>query len=178
MALKTLGTLLTTSLNGFQLPPGYNATPTISAADWATLMQSIFDDSRNPQQLLNQQILSDAVVRAGWLFVPNRGNLRVHGGDWIAVDAAGWPVVIGRNSLPQTLTATGNLDGTTGSVTNLSVNVLNQGWWAGMPISGTGVAAGSIINSIAANGLSLVMSKNSTAPEAATTLTAGAWTHS
>ena len=176
MATKTLGTLLTTSLVAVQIPPKYNATPQISDADWATMANSIFDDERNPPQLLNQQVINRAFERQGFLWVPNRGYLQCHAGDWVAIDQSGWPVLIGTKSLPQTLTATGTLNTNT-SVTSLSANVLTQGWAAGMLITGVNIATSTFIQAIAANGLSLTLSKAATGG-GAQTLTAGSWTHS
>jgi hypothetical protein len=176
VATKTIGTLATTTLTGFQLPAKYVGQPQISAADWATIANSIFDDSRNPQQLINQQIMSGALVRNGKLYVPNRGVLQINDGDWIAVDPNGWPILIGKESLPAVLTATGTLNTNT-SVTSLSTNVLQQGWWSGMAITGVNVATGSVISAIAANGLSLTLSKAATGG-GAQTLTVGSWTHS
>jgi hypothetical protein len=176
MATKTLGTVGTTTLTAVQIPPTYNATPAIAQADWATMMTSIFDDSRNPQQLLNQQVLNEAFQRSGLLYVPNRGVLRCLPGDWVAVDGNGWPILVGYQSLPQTLTVTGTLNTNT-SVTSLSANVLTQGWWAGMAISGTNVGTGNFIKAIAANGLSLTLTKAATGG-GAQTLTVGSWTHS
>jgi hypothetical protein len=179
VATKTLGTLATTSLTAVQIPPKYNATPQISAADWATIMNSIYDTNRNPQQSLNQQPLADCFVRSGLLYVPNRGVLICNAGDWVAVDQSGWPVLIAKESLPQTLTATGNWSVAAGTaVTNLSANVLNQGWWAGMLITGTNIPTGTFIQAIAANGLSLTLTKAATGTQTGGTLTAGSWTHS
>jgi hypothetical protein len=176
VATKTIGTIGTTTLTGFQIPPKYNATANISAADWATVMASIYDDSANPQQLLNQRPFAQNLVRSGVLYVPNRGLLKLHAGDWVAIDPNGWPILIGVESLPQTLTATGTLNTNT-SVTSLSANVLQQGWWAGMAITGVNVATGTVIAAIAQNGLSLTLSKAATGG-GAQTLTVGSWTHS
>jgi hypothetical protein len=177
MATKTLGTLATNTLTGVQMPPDYNATPWISDADFATIANSIFDDERNPQQLLNQAILNGSFSRKGLLVIPNRGVLEVKAGDWVAVDPNGWPILIGRESLPQTLTATGNTN-TSPALTNLSVNVLALGWWAGMAITGTNIPANTVIWAIASNGLSLTLSKAATGSTAGSTFTVGSWTHS
>jgi|SRR5580693_1943864 hypothetical protein len=177
MTLKTIGTLATTTLQGFQAPPGYNATPGEVVADIATFNASIYDDLRNPQQLLNQAIVNQAFARHGMLFVPNRGFLRVFAGDWIAFDPNGWPILIGKESLAQTLTATGTTTNTSPTVTALSVNVLNLGWWAGMAITGTNVPVSTVIKAIASNGLSLTLSNNATGGASGTTFTVGSWTH-
>jgi hypothetical protein len=179
VATKTIGTLATTTLTGFQLPAKYVGQAQISAADWATIANSIFDDSRNPQQLINQQIMNGALVRNGKLYVPNRGVLQINDGDWIAVDPNGWPILIGKESLPAILTATGNWSVAAGTaVTALSANVLQQGWWSGMAITGNNIAASTVISAIAANGLSLTLSKAATGTGTGATLTVGSWTHS
>lgn len=178
MATKTLGTLATTTLTGVQIPPDYTPAAQISDADWRTINNAILDDSRNTQRVLTQFLLPGAFARAGLLYIPNRGILRCQPGDWVAYDPMGWPVLIGKRSLPQVLTATANLDGSTAAATALSANVLALGWAAGMAITGTGVAASTVINAIASDGLSLTLSKASTAPETGTTLTVGSWTHS
>jgi hypothetical protein len=136
----------------------------------------IWNDALNPQAQLNHVNLSQSLTPNGLLYVPNRGVLRVYPGDWVAVDAAGWPVLIGRESLPQTLTVTGTLNSTT-AVTGLSANVLAQGWWAGMPITGTNVGSNNFIKAIAPGGLSLTL-LNAATGGGSQTLTAGAWTHS
>ena len=177
MATKTLGTLATTTLTAVQQPPGYNATPAISDTDFAAINNAIFDDERNPQQLLNQQIVNGSWSRTGLLIVPNRGVLKVKAGDWVAVDPNGWPILIGKESLPQTLTATGTTN-TNNQLTALSANVLTQGWWAGMAITGTDVPAGTVIQAIAADGKSLTLSKAATGGHAGNTFTVGSWTHS
>ena len=178
MATKTLGTNATTTLTGFQLPASYVGQSLISDADWATVMSSIFDDSRNPQQKLNQQIMNAALVRSGNLVVPNRGVLRILPGDWVGVDPNGWPILIGYQSMAATLTVTGTPTSGSAALASLSANVLQQGWWPGMALSGTNIASGAVISAIASDGKSLTMSKNATGSPGATTITAGSWTHS
>ena len=179
MALKTLGSLLTTSLQGFQMPPKYNATPGLVVADVATFNNAIFNDENNPQQKLNQQIINTCLVRGQMLYIPNRGYLNVRPGDWICYDQSGWPILISKTSLPQTLTATGNWSVAAGTaVTALSTNVLTQGWWSGMIVTGTNIPTGTTISAIASNGLSLTLSAAATGTQTGSTLTAGSWTHS
>ena len=178
MATKTLGTLATTTLTAVEQPSGFSSVAPISDADFAAINNSIFDDERNPQQLLNQQIINGSFSRNGLLIIPNRGVLKVKGGDWIAVDPNGWPILIGRESLAKTLTATGTTATGSASVTALSANVLALGWWAGMAITGTNVPASTVIQAIAADGKSLTLSKNATGAAAGTTFTVGSWTHS
>lgn len=182
MSTKTLGTLSTTSLTALQAPPKYNATPGLAIADLAAMNNSIYNDELNPQQLLSQQIMNTCWAQSGesgLLTIPNRGVLQVHAGDWVAIDQSGWPILIGKESLPQTLTATGNYSVAAGTaVTSLSVNVLTLGWWAGMLITGSNIPTGTFIKAIAANGLSLTLTKAATGTGTGATLTVGSWTHS
>lgn len=178
MATKTLGTLATTTLTAVQIPPGYNATPMVSEADWATINNAILNDALNPRRKLAQNLYGGAFQRSGLLYVPNRGVLQCQPGDWVAVGPDGWPILIASKALAQTLTATGTVDGATAAMTALSTNVLNLGWASGMAITGLGVPAGTIIQAIANDGLSLTLSKNSTGANAAATYTVGSWTHS
>lgn len=63
--------------------------------------------------------------------------------------------------------------GTTHSTTTidgLSANVLTAGWQVGMTITGSGIPANTTISSIAANGLSIVMSRAATASAGGVTL--------
>lgn len=179
MATKTLGTLSTTTLTAIQWPAGYVGQSYPLIADVATINNAIFDDAANPQQKLNQRIFPQNFVLQKQLYVPNRGFLKIFDGDWVAVDPNGWPILIGKESLPAVLTATGNWSVAAGvAVTNLSANVIQQGWWSGMAITGTNIPASTIISAIAANGLSLTLSKAATGTQTGATLTVGSWTHS
>jgi hypothetical protein len=173
MTLKTIGTAATTTLQGAQIPPSYNATPQISDADWASIKAAILDDV-NP----THPIWPGALERKGMLYLPrNRGFVRLHAGDWVAFDPTGWPVVISNYALPQTLTASG-------TTTNLSTSlvftssVLALGWQVGMPISGTNVPASTVISAISLDGLTVTMSKAATGSATNTMTVNGAgWTH-
>lgn len=88
MALGTIGTNGTTTLASF-----IRNTNT-SAADMATLMNSIKNDRVN-----GHPIYPGAYMQNGLLYVPNRGFLKVDKGDCIAVDATGWPILISANAL-------------------------------------------------------------------------------
>lgn len=72
----------------------------------------------------------------------------------------------------QSTTITGTTNGTV-TLSSLSANVLQAGWAAGMTISGSAgdIPAGTTIVSIAANGLSVVMSAAATGSNAGETLT-------
>lgn len=84
MALKTLGTAATTTLPAFVV----NANDFITA-DIATLKTSIKDDQTN-----GNPIWPGSYERQGLLFIPNRGVLKCLPGDYIGVDASGWPILL------------------------------------------------------------------------------------
>lgn len=174
MTTKTAGSLTTSNLTAVQANPSVSA---ISDADIATIAEAILYDQQLPQGYANA-IMPTAFTRNGLLYIPARGVLKVLPGDWVAVDPAGWPVLLSSKTLPKTLTLTGNTDGTTGAITALSSSARTAGWEIGTPVSGTGIAAGSLIKTIAQNGLSMTLTKNTTSPQTGTTITAGSWTHS
>jgi hypothetical protein len=181
MATKTAGTTSTSQLTAIQADPSVAA---ISAADMATIANDILTD--NPRSAgpnlpggASNAIYPSAFSFNGLLFIPNRGVLKVLPGDFVAVDKAGWPILLSSKTLPKTLTLTGNTTSSSPNLTNLSASAWAAGWEVGTPISGTGIASNTVISSIAANGLSLVMSKNAASPQTGTTVTAGGgWTHS
>lgn len=184
MATKTLGTNATTSLTALQFQPGGMA-----AADVATIANAIMDDfataGGQPSAPVGaglgskEKIWPGAFSSNGLLYIPNRGVLQMRPGDWVAVDAEGFPFLIPFSSLPATLTATGNTHTTT-LVDSLSVNVFTLGWRPGMLIksSNSDIPAGTLIVSIAAGGLSLVLSAAATGTNVGGTLTVSDFTHS
>lgn len=177
MATKTLGTATTTTLTAVQWPSSY-AGVALSAADIATISNLIF--TTGPAQKLAKMIVPGAFSGEGLLFLPGkRGLIRIRPGDWIAVDAAGWPIVLGSDVVAATATATGNTHTTT-TVDSLSANVLKLGWHSGMPIksSNADIPAAAIITAIAANGLSLTLSAAATGTNAGGTITVGDFVHS
>ena len=102
MSTKTLGTNGTTTLTAIaaasggstvnELIPGNFAN--ISATDFATIQEAIKNDKINTFPRAQY-----ALTRSGLLYVPNRGVLQVLPGDWIGVDATGWPVLVGANAI-------------------------------------------------------------------------------
>ena len=179
MAVKTLGTNLTTTLKAIQFPAGYSGgAAALLAADVASIANSILTDE-TPRRSWVQKILAGAFGYFGLLYIPQRGVLKVLPGDWVAVDPTGWPILIGKRALPTTLTATGNTHTST-LVDGLSTNVLNIGWSAGMIISSSNadIPANTHIQTIAIDGLSLTLSAAATGSNNGGTLTAGSWTHS
>jgi hypothetical protein len=89
MALGTLGTSATTSLSSIN---GWTAAT--SSADVGALARLILNDLN-----VAHPIVPGAFCREGLLYVPNRGVLKVLDGDYVGVDANGWPVLISANSI-------------------------------------------------------------------------------
>lgn len=97
--LSTLGTAATTTLTSlnafgsFQRQDGtvFSVLGTTPDADMATIQQLIKDDL-NPAQPINLPM--GGWSRANQLFIPNRGWLKVYPGDFVGVDATGWPILV------------------------------------------------------------------------------------
>lgn len=104
MATATLGTAAATTLTSLQYQQGGAG---MSVADIATLSQKILNDiliagsGQGPAGSVWGGIGragQQAFARNGVLYIPNRGVLRIIPGDWVAVDALGWPILISGNS--------------------------------------------------------------------------------
>ncbi len=99
MATITLGTNATTTLTALTFNDVMNTT------DFATLQQLILDDRSSPLgQPANaapssKPVYPGAFVRAGLLYIPNRGVLQCLPGDVIGVDANGWPILVSANAI-------------------------------------------------------------------------------
>ncbi|SRR6266568_7175642 len=101
MATKTLGTNGQTTLTAVQWSPD---PASLSAADLATVQQLILDagmaEIDNTGQLVSAVVKATlpiwpgAFTREGYVYIPERGILRLHPGDWVGVDATGWPIVV------------------------------------------------------------------------------------
>jgi len=90
MALGTMGSSTTTglqSINGF--------TYSVPAADAGNLANLIKDDT-NPGA---HAIVPGAFEQNGLLFIPRRGILKVLPGDYVGVDANGWPILVSAYSI-------------------------------------------------------------------------------
>lgn len=87
MATGTLGTNANNTLTSLKFLPGFNSG--MAAADIATIAQSIKDDLGNLHP-----IAPGAFTAEGQLFIPNRGWLKMLPGDYVAVDATGWPILV------------------------------------------------------------------------------------
>jgi hypothetical protein len=110
MSTRTLGTNATTTLTAVPFPNLNNsATP---QSDIAAVQQAIADDTplafSNAGQLgnalptntpINVYLGAGAFSNNGLLIVPNRGVLKVWPGDWVGVDAYGWPILVSGRSI-------------------------------------------------------------------------------
>lgn len=173
MALKTAGTLATTTLQGQQANPSVSA---ISAADMAAIANAIFKQDDSGSNVFGV-VAPGSFSSNGLLYIPNRGVLRVLPGDWVLVGADGWPILVPDDTLPGTLTATGT-PASGSPVLPMTVNVMPLGWGVGTLITGTGLAASTFIKSFSVDGKTITMTKNATSSPGATTITAGTYTHS
>jgi hypothetical protein len=91
MATATLGTAATTTL--IAVPFTYG----LVAADFATMAAAVKRDSHNTnvQGVTGPQPpIGLAISRAGQLVIPERGILKLFSGDYIAIDATGWPILL------------------------------------------------------------------------------------
>lgn len=102
MALKTLGSNATTTLQALM----YRNNGGQTRADYAALAALILDDqSKSLGQLANIAPSAKPIWPGAFtptidqLFIPNRGVLKILPGDWIAVDANGWPILLSANSV-------------------------------------------------------------------------------
>ena len=91
MATITLGTAGTTTL--VAIPFTYGMVP----ADFATIAVSIKLDSHNSNVMGitgPQPPIGTPFSRAGVLIIPGRGSLALFPGDYVGVDASGWPILL------------------------------------------------------------------------------------
>lgn len=91
MATKTLGTNATTTLTAVSWTTGGAG---LLAADIATIAESILNDEVN-----GNPIYPGAFSRNGLLYIPNRGVLKMKVGDYVGVDASGWPILVSANAI-------------------------------------------------------------------------------
>lgn len=99
MALLTLGSNGTATLSALRFVQSMNA------ADLAALAAKILDDRSNDSGQLAQTapsakpIWPGAFNSGGQLYIPNRGVLQCLPGDYVAVDANGWPILLSANAI-------------------------------------------------------------------------------
>lgn len=93
MATATLGTAATTTLTA--IPFTYGA---LQAADFAAIAAAIKHDTHNPAIIgvgnTQQPPIISPFSRSGTLVIPNRGVLALFPGDYVAIDATGWPILL------------------------------------------------------------------------------------
>ena len=99
MATKTLGTSTTSGLTAVPYLRGWNSG--VSAADMGTMARAIKNDGYISLTVQggNHGIWPEAFSENGLLYYPNRGVLKVLPGDWVGVDANGWPVLVSKYSI-------------------------------------------------------------------------------
>ena len=89
MALLTLGTNATNSLSALKFLPGYGSG--VSAANVAAFCAKIKDD----QNVAHPLIPASFDMSTSRLYIPNRGELQLLPGDYVAVDSTtGWPILL------------------------------------------------------------------------------------
>lgn len=106
MALKTLGTNATTTLTALQYRGATVGGSSDTRADFASFAAAILDDRSSPMGQPAQGAPSAKPIWPGafnpfygTLMIPNRGVLKILPGDWIAVDANGWPILLSYNAV-------------------------------------------------------------------------------
>lgn len=98
MATLTLGTNATSTLTAIEFLYGMNNT------DFAVIKAAILNDGSQAGGGANaapsaKPIFPGAFSSTGKLYVPNRGVLTVLPGDYVAVDANGWPILLSANAI-------------------------------------------------------------------------------
>lgn len=94
MATSTLGTNATTSIPLAMAYTTVLASGADNIADFTALANAILDDLQ-----VSHPILPGSWSKAGQLFIPNRGWLKVLPGDWVAVDSRGWPILLSADTI-------------------------------------------------------------------------------
>ena len=92
MALLTLGTNATTSLQAFN----FSRNPA-HLADVATFNANVLGDLTTSPS--GKGSIWPGAFRNGVLQVPNRGWLQILPGDFIAYDSTGWPILVSANAI-------------------------------------------------------------------------------
>ncbi len=91
MALRTVGTTATTSLDGVV----WSQDPAVlDPTDLAALIQLILDDQTTGHPIAQPRGIGGIEQSAGKLWVPNRGSLIIYPGDVLAVDNRGGVILI------------------------------------------------------------------------------------
>ena len=176
MATKTAGTNATTSIaKALRYLPGggLGDGSGMASADVAAINLAIKNDAGNTYPLWPGGFDSN-----GLLFIPNRGVLQLQPGDWVLVDAQGWPILLSGDVMPPTLVISGTTNSTTSVVVASSART--AGWMVGMPIKDASgdIPASTTISAISADGLTVTISAAATGSHGSNNITAGIWTHS
>lgn len=102
MPLLTLGSNATTTLMAIKFRGGASNT----RADLASIAAAILDDQSSPMgQLANAAPSAKPIFPGAFnpfyntLMIPNRGVLKILPGDYIAIDANGWPILLSANAI-------------------------------------------------------------------------------
>lgn len=88
MATFTGGTTTTTALT-----LGATFFHAMADADCAALSAAIKDDSNQ------QTVMTGSFTKAGMLFIPRRGYLKIAAGDVVFVDSRGWPILLSKDTV-------------------------------------------------------------------------------
>lgn len=126
MATRLLGTNANNTLTAIPWP-NLATSLTNQSQEFAAICALIKDDApllwpvgnagtaqgQNATQQSAAHNLIPTALNQGQLYIPNRGYLKLFPGDWIAVDASGWPILVSgmaiQNNNPGTSwTHTGN----------------------------------------------------------------------
>ncbi len=95
MALKTFGTNGTTSLSAVQFHPSSGVMSDSDLAAFNALINPNYGGA-NP----NSGKLGTYIERAGQLWLPDRGWVKVNPYDWLVVDSTtGWPFILSKNAV-------------------------------------------------------------------------------
>lgn len=97
MALGTMGSTLTTSLQSIN---GWNyQTPSQDVGSLANLMKLDYVAGIPPGQTVAHPLVPGGFEQNGMLIIPRRGVLQVLPGDYVGVDANGWPILVSAFSI-------------------------------------------------------------------------------
>jgi hypothetical protein len=94
MSTITGGTTTTSNLTGIVVPSkSSGATTHFLPADIATINNLIKDDLNNLHPIVKGAFRNEILI------IPNRGPLLVLPGDYVFVDANGWPILVSAHSI-------------------------------------------------------------------------------
>ncbi len=171
---RPAGTQLS-NFSGFTTPAGGTALLILGTKAWGMIASSRFAGKDEP---FCYDLLAGAFIAIGNVTAANTPTTQPTTGDWTP------PMIVSSTNARLTIThvgynGTGNFLGwidissfsstgitgnthTTTAVNGLSSNVLQAGWAVGMQITGSGFPANTFIKTIAADGLSLVLTQATT----------------